>query len=77
MSSPRITPKPLPRITPNTRYAEDGSPLTRFESYPPIDPLPKEDLLSLRAGRAVVIDKATDCKAKILRNGSIAIGDLY
>ena len=66
-----------PRITPNANYSEDGLPIPHIEVRPPIDPLPKEDLLALRAGRAVVIDRETDCKARILRNGSIAVGDLY
>lgn len=59
-------PKPLPRITPNTHYAEDGSPFTRFESV----------YFDGHPSLAKVIETNTRASAKPLRGGLMAIGDI-
>ena len=66
MSTPRISPKPLPRITHNYGYAEDGSPITRFEVETPPDTLPSVAKAITHNGVLV----------KPLRNGLIAVGDV-
>ena len=67
MSSPKISPKPLPRITPNTNYAEDGFPITRFEANVFDDP-PTSIAKALELNATVSV--------KPLHNGWIAIGDV-
>ena len=69
MSTPKITPKPLPRITPNTSYAEDGSPLTRFEVEADTDVFPSV---------AKALEMNATVSTRPLHGGRlVAIGDVY
>ena len=61
MNEPKITSRPGPKITPNTKYDRDGYPIDHPYTIPVMGPSH--------------ID-VPDTNVKILPNGNIAIGDV-